>query len=113
VSHHHFTPLLHVHGQHGTAVHMRQVDSIFLQKETEEKARQPETNLTHTARSKATQRQAKPNQKPKTHIRGSKQASTTSAKGQARPRIGVWPEARVVAYAPGRHRDALPREGQR
>jgi hypothetical protein len=59
-------------------------------------------NFTNTAQSKATQSTAKPNQKPKTHSRGSKQALTTSAKERARPRIGVWPEARlrcsVVVY---------------
>jgi hypothetical protein len=65
---------------------------------------------TNTPHSKATQRKAKPNQTPQTHTRGARQAETTSAEGRARPHIGVQPAARVATYAPGRHRDALPRQ---
>jgi hypothetical protein len=48
---------------------------IDLQRETEEKARLPETKLsTNTPHSKATRRRAKLNQKPQTHARGERQA---------------------------------------
>jgi hypothetical protein len=49
-------------------------------------------NRTNTPHSKATRRKAKPNQNPQTHTRGARQASTTSAEGRARPRIGARPE---------------------
>jgi hypothetical protein len=65
-------------------------------------------DLTHTAQSKATQQESKPNQKSKTHTRVVKQAKTTSVEGRARPCIGVQPEACVTMYSPDRHRDALP-----
>jgi hypothetical protein len=65
-------------------------------------------HCTNTPHSRATRREAKPNQKPQTHTRGKRQASTTSAEGRARPRIGARPAARVATYAPDRHRDALP-----
>jgi hypothetical protein len=69
-----------------------------------------ECNRTNTPHSKATQRKAKPNQKPQTHTQGARQAQTTSAEGRARPRIGARPAARVATFAPDRHRDALPRQ---
>jgi hypothetical protein len=49
----------------------------FTQRETEEKARQPETKLgaiAHTPPSKATQRKAKPKQGTLTHTWGAEQA---------------------------------------
>jgi hypothetical protein len=85
---------------------------IDAQRETEEKARQPETKsgaIAHTShKSKATQRNAEPNKKPQTHTLGAKQAQTTSVEGQAKTRIGVRPAACVATYAPDQHRDALP-----
>jgi hypothetical protein len=81
--------------------------NIILQRETEEKARQPETKLgasSHT-RHKARLRNAKRSlKKPKIHKWGAKSAYTTSAEGRARPRIRIRPEARVATYAPERHR---------
>jgi hypothetical protein len=53
-------------------------------------------NRTNTPHSKATHCKAKPNHAPQTHTRSATQASTTSAEGRARPRIGVRPAARVV-----------------
>jgi hypothetical protein len=64
-------------------------------------------NRTHKPQSKATLRNAKPNQKPRTH---SKQAQTVSVEGRARPRIWVWPAARVWTYAPDRHRENITRK---
>jgi hypothetical protein len=58
------------------------VSTIDLQRETEEKARQPETKLSATAQH-------------------------ATAEGWARPRIGARPAARVATYAPDRHRDAV------
>jgi hypothetical protein len=57
----------------------------------------PKINTPH---SKATQRKAKPNQKPQTHTQGERQAKTTSAEDRERLRIGARPAARVAKHAP-------------
>jgi hypothetical protein len=61
--------------------------------------------IAHT-RHKAKQRNAK--KKLQTQTRGTKQASTISVEGWARPLIRVRPAARVATHAPDRHSDALP-----
>jgi hypothetical protein len=76
-----------------TAEVYRGHDLYCLQKEMEEKARQPETKLgaiAHTRR-EARLRNAKQSRTKnhKLHTRGKKQALTTSVAGRERPRIGV------------------------
>jgi hypothetical protein len=60
-------------------------------------------NRTYTTQSKATQRKAKPRTQ-NSHTGHTKQASTTSVKGWARPHIRVRPAARIATYAPDRRK---------